>query len=183
MSKIIYYPPTSSGGGAASSDFFSVLKPSAAVPNAGYWSPFGAGAVLCVAFDIPANCTLQALTWRSGGTSTGNFRIGAYGPSTTHNVADGLPLLVDSGSIACPATFTNKRVDFGSTPLPKGQVWIAITFSSGSQTFQRVSEEFVANTGLMAFFTGAFGALPATLPAMATDDNGVPFFYLEVTRT
>lgn len=136
---------------------------------------FTAGRVLLLEFELQDPTLIDAITYIVGGTSNGNVRAGVYGPLTTEETLPGVPLLVESASVAQGTANTDQTVPLTATYAQAGRYYAALQGSSATGTYMRQSNQ-IQVTGWSAIYdrAGGYGAFTTPIPAVTSDGSAMP---------
>lgn len=140
-------------------------------------------AILAVAFDVPMAGTLRSVTYQVGSVSAGNVSAAVYGPVVTRNDMAGAPLVAQTASTAVAGTSSQQTLTFSSPALARGQYYAAFQFDQATMTFQAYAPTLHSVATLREYANQAFGAFPATGPAMSSDSDAIPAVVVDVEPT
>ena len=119
-----------------------------------------------VQVQVPFVCEATSVCFTTGGTAAGAVRVGLY-KAASENVLLGGALVAESASTSISgATFFNMVVDFTApVTLEPGQYWIVIQTNTSTDTIV-ANGTYAYPIGWGYTFTQAYGAFPATCPAI-----------------
>ena len=139
-----------------------------------------AGRVFMQLIEVQEGSVVDAIAFTNAGTVAGNVTVGIYGPVTKASEetdGSGLPVVVQSSSVATVGANASQFVSFTATYLRPGRYYAAVEFSDATQTFARHSGTFldlVPGIGRHYDRAGGYGALTDPSPSAGQNQTSLP---------
>lgn len=154
-----------------------------------FWAPNATsqtavvGTVYLLEFEVLEDCTVDAIAFVKGAAQAGNVTAGIYGPTTTDEIAAGLPLVVQSASTAVSATANAPQVvTFTATRLRKGRYYAALEFDDVTNTYMRnPNQRQVVGLSYTYARGGGYGTLTDPCPATTDTASAIPGMLIRCT--
>lgn len=145
------------------------------IPNCTIQNPV-IGRVYLSPISIPNDCIIDRFSYYYGViASNGNVRIGLYPEGTTPDSPLGSNIIVESASVATPATYGFSLIPIADTVVKKGLYFIGLQFDDVLAAFRY---GYDLNLTLGSYYDQAYG--PFTSPCPALTANWNPIGYIRV---
>lgn len=135
-----------------------------------------AGRVLLLQFELLKACTVDGINISLGTVSSGNFRVGIYGPvDFSTDTCQGANLVVESASTAQTTINGPQLVSLTSTALTAGKYYVAVQFDNTTARYSRLANQSQVD-GWTQYYdrTGGYGAFTSPCPSVTSTGSNMP---------
>jgi hypothetical protein len=139
-----------------------------------------AGRCILMQFEVTDPTYVDGISYPVGSVSNGNVRVAIYRP-TTEDTSAGGALVVESADTAQAAANGNQLITFTAVYLTPGRYYAAAQYSSATGTYYRHGNQ-TQIVGVLEYFDQAYGAFPATVPAITATGSAAPGLRVRVRQ-
>lgn len=134
------------------------------------------GRVFLLQFELYKACTIDGVVVSLGTVSSGNLRVGIYGPvAFTTDTCAGASLVVESSSTAQTATNGPQLISLTQTSLAAGKYYVALQFDNTTARYSRLTNQNQVD-GWSQYYdrSGGYGAFTSPCPTITNSGTNMP---------
>ena len=134
------------------------------------------GRVFLLQFELYKACTIDGIVVSLGTVSSGNFRVGIYGPvAFATDTCSGANLVAESTSTAQSVTNGPQLVSLTATALAAGKYYVAFQFDNTTARYSRLANQSQVD-GWSQYYdrSGGYGAFTSPCPAITNSGSNMP---------